>query len=121
MRVLVITRCATGGSSPPGDVVGVPWTPPLPPIVLGIDLLDVRLQLLQSEDLPLIVVKDVTEILGLLKGVLPLNLFRLSRLRMLDVLVEVDRGLRASTHEVGTLLRLFGREFFHFICINSKI
>ena len=117
----MITWCATGSSSPPCDMVGTLGTPSLPSVVLGIDLLDVRLQLLQSEDLPLIVVKNVAEILGLLKGVLPLYLVRLSRLRMFDVLIEVDWGLRSSTSEVGTLLRLFGRRLFHFICINSKI
>ena len=56
VRVVMVARCATGRSSPAGDVVGVPGTSALAPIVLGIDLLDVRLQLLKSEDLPLVVV-----------------------------------------------------------------
>ncbi len=86
----MVTRCATCGTSPSGDVVG---TPSLPSIVLCIDLLNVRLQLLQSEDLLLSMVKDVTEILWFLECVLPLHLLGLSRLRMLDVLIEVDRGL----------------------------
>ena len=52
----MVARCATGRSGPAGDVVGVRGTSALPSVVLGIDLLDVRLQLLKSEDLPLVVV-----------------------------------------------------------------
>ena len=87
-------------------------------IILGVDLPDIGLQLLQPVDLSLLMIQYVPEVLHFY---LTLDIFYLRflnwLLRVLDVFVQVPTSSASQRTQIGTLLTLSSWSF-HFIYIT---